>query len=316
MSRPTVQPTSAADAGFTLIEVMVATMILMVVTATIVQGTLNMTRVSDVVANRSEMHAGVRNATALLQQEVGQAGRVSLPAPAALGGAVVGVGTETVTVTPNVTGMFVGQYLIVGTGTTEETVQLTAVSTGTNQISGAFTFAHASGSRLMVPGGLAEGIVPSTMGNGSTGSVLKIVGDINGTGQMVYVEYTCDTTNGRLYRNSMPYTTAVMSKPAPTIEEVLIDNIQANPDGTPCFTYDQRDVEGRTFVVGVAITLTARTQERDPVTGQFQTETKALLNVAPRNVFHSWQLASLGFDKRVQPLPPSVTALLPTTSPH
>jgi hypothetical protein len=310
----TQQPvvTRSAEGGFTLIEVMIATCILMLVTGTIIQGTLNMTQVSEVVANRSEMHAAVRNATALLQQEVGQAGRISLPAPATMTTAVAALGAATVTISPSVAGIFVGERLVVGTGASVETVTVTAVNAGTSQITATFGQIHGAGVPIVVAGGFAAGVIPTTMTDGSTGSVLKIVGDINGNGQLVYVEYTCDTANGRLYRNSMPYDTAAASKPDVTIEEVLIDNIQANPDATPCFTYDERDVGGDTFVIGVAITLTARTQERDPVTGEFQTETKALLNVAPRNVFHAWQLASLGFDNRVQALPPTVQALLPT----
>jgi hypothetical protein len=39
--------------------------------------------------------------------------------------------------------------------------------------------------------------------------------------------------------------------------------------------------------------------------------TKALLNVAPRNVVNVWQLASLNYNERVQPVPPSVLPLLP-----
>ena len=46
------------------------------------------------------------------------------------------------------------------------------------------------------------------------------------------------------------------------------------------------------------------------MSGLFQKETKALLNVSPRNVFNVWQLAGLGMGYRVQPIPPSVTALL------
>jgi hypothetical protein len=55
---------------------------------------------------------------------------------------------------------------------------------------------------------------------------------------------------------------------------------------------------------------TVRTHSRNPLTGDFHTVTKALLNVAPRNVFHSWQIASLGFGDRIQPLPASVVNLL------
>ena len=79
----------------------------------------------------------------------------------------------------------------------------------------------------------------------------------------------------------------------------------------PCFTYQERTFGGMTFVIGVAITTTVQTQDRDAVTRQFQRVTKALLNVAPRNVINVWQLASLNNTTRVQPLPPSVVALLP-----
>ena len=73
---------------------------------------------------------------------------------------------------------------------------------------------------------------------------------------------------------------------------------------------DSRRSSGTTFVVDVAITLTVQTADKDPITGLFQRETKALLNVSPRNVFNVWQLAGLGLGYRVQPTPPSVTALL------
>jgi hypothetical protein len=64
-------------------------------------------------------------------------------------------------------------------------------------------------------------------------------------------------------------------------------------------------------VLDVAITLTVQTQVKDPITKDFQLETKALLNVSPRNVFNVWQLASAGVADRVQPIPPTVTNLLP-----
>ena len=54
-----------------------------------------------------------------------------------------------------------------------------------------------------------------------------------------------------------------------------------------------------------------QTEDVDPVTGQFQTETKALLNVSPRNVLNVWSMASLGINSRVQPLPAVTQALLP-----
>ena len=166
----------------------------------------------------------------------------------------------------------------------------------------------------MPAGGFAEGIVPTTKVNGSTATKLKIVGDVNGDGTIVYVEYTCDWAAGRLYRNMMAYDAA--SKPALTVEQVLMENLLPNPPdpggiARPCFTYDQRTIYGNTYVINVAIMTTVRTDQRDKKTGQFERVTKALLNVAPRNVFNVWQVASLNYRDRIEPLPASVVALLP-----
>ena len=50
----------------------------------------------------------------------------------------------------------------------------------------------------------------------------------------------------------------------------------------------------------MAISLTTQTQFRDRAAG-IQKETKSLLNVAPRNVFNAWLLASMAATSRVQP---------------
>jgi len=297
-----------SEDGFSLVEMMVAVTVLMIVSNTVFSGVLQMTNVSRSVSSRSEMHSGVRNANELLQQEIGQAGLISLPAPVVLA-ANVAAGVAVTTVS-SAEGMFVGQYLAVGTGDSEETVQLTAVNLATNQIAATFLNAHVANSPVTVVGGFASGVVPPSAANGSTSSRLKLFGDINDDGAMVFIEYTCDTAGGNLYRNAMPIGTLV--KPVVTVQQVLLNNIEPNPDGTPCFTYQQKTVNGTAFVVNVAVTLTARTQTRDPITGAFQRETKALLNVAPRNVYYVWQLASQSNTDRVQPTPPSVLLLLPS----
>jgi len=138
--------------------------------------------------------------------------------------------------------------------------------------------------------------------------VLKIFGDINSDGQMVYIEYSCDITTGNLYRRSTAFDSA--TKTTLTPDQSLLNNIVANPDGTACFTYQEETANGTTFVVDVAITLTVQTPDKDPVTGLYQRETKALLNVSPRNVFNVWQLAGLNISSRVQSTPATVTALM------
>jgi len=258
------------------------------------------------VYNRAGMHAGVRSATELLQQEVGQAGRIALSTGVTLTTAAAGTGSQTVGVSSSAD-IFVGEKLVIDDGDTVETVTVTGV--GTNTITASFAVAHASAAPVIVLGGFASGVVPPTMTNGSTGAVLKIFGDINGDGSMVYVEYTCDTVGGNLYRNVMPFKAG--SKPDLTVSQVLLDNVLPNPGGTACFTYQQKTVGTTTFVTDVAISLTTRTQQWDKVLRAYQTETKALLNVSPRNVFNAWLLASMGSASRIQPMPPTVAALLP-----
>jgi hypothetical protein len=98
-----------------------------------------------------------------------------------------------------------------------------------------------------------------------------------------------------------------------------LSNIYPNPldagVARPCFQYQEATVNFQgtpfTFVLDVAVTLTVQTQSLDPITRQYQTETKALLNVSPRNVFFAWQLAGIGYTERIQSTPGTVTALLP-----
>jgi len=289
--------------------------------------------------NRTQMHSGVRGATELLQQEVGQAGRVASPAGITTGAPIVGAGTgncnpsspgflaTTIPVT-SVAGLYAtagtlpASYTLITTmdGPNRETTPIWSINKAVNPptITACFNNDHINGITLMALGGFGNGIIPpSGVANGSTGSVLKMMGDINGDGNMVYVEYTCDT-NGthKLYRNVMPFDATV--KPPLSDALVLLSNVQPNPGGVPCFTY-QLDgasppvvVQGQpmVFVLDVAITLTVQTQQKDPLTGQYQNETKALLNVSPRNVYNAWQLASAGFTDHLQSTPATVTALL------
>ena len=303
-----------SESGFTLVELLVSMAVLLVVSGIVVNGTMDMTFLGQKMTNRSDMHSSVRNATALLQQEVGQAGRITLPGAVALQGAT-GIGVFTVPVN-STAGMFVGEQLTVDIGNNEETVTLTAVDTNANTITANFMVAHAPNVRVAAEGGFWAGVIPTTMANGSNGNVLKIVGDVNGDGRMVYIEYTCDMVNGLLYRNVMPYN-QTLPKPGVTVEQILLSNLLPNPPNPgggpppPCFTYQQRTFAGRTYVIGVAIMTTVRSQVRDRNTNDFQRVTKALLNVAPRNVINVWQLASLYYMNRVQSLPPSVVQLLP-----
>jgi hypothetical protein len=116
----------------------------------------------------------------------------------------------------------------------------------------------------------------------------------------------------------MPFNAAPAAKPALSGALVLLNNVMQNPGNAACFTYQTTNavnpilVNGvpTIFVLDVAITLTVQTQQLDPITKQYQTETKALLNVSPRNVFNTWLLANSGYMNHIQSTPSTVTALL------
>lgn len=320
-----------SESGFSLIELIVAMGVLLAVSSIVTTALLQMTNAQTTIWNRTEMHSGIRGATELLQQEVGQAGRITLPGTVTLGAHVDAAaapcdpGTPaanavTVEVT-SVSGMFAdagppAAYILLTTldGNRSESIKVAAVLTSPPRITACFSNEHDAGTVVVPMGGFATGIIPNTgVANGSSATKLKLYGDINGDGSMVYVEYTCDTTAHKLYRNVMAFDAA--SKPVLTDAEILLGNIMPNPGGTDCFSYQTATmvVQGTsfTFVIDVAITLTVQTEQLDPVTREYQTETKALLNVSPRNVFNAWSLASIGYTDRIQSTPVSVVALLP-----
>jgi hypothetical protein len=316
-----VQPAGcAAEAGFSVLELTIAMGIMLVVVGSGMSAVLRVVNSQQTIWNRTEMHSGVRSATELLQQEVGQAGRVA-PLTSVTLNAPVAATAHTATVTAPAgtatAAMFPGEQVIVDSGVSQETVTLLSVTATTITIKDlaglplGFQNAHPAGAPVTVVGGFSSGIVPVATANGSTGTVLKLFGDVNSDGNMLYVEYTCDTAGGNLYRNTMAWNAG--AKPALDPSMVLLRNIVANPGNAACFTYQTQVVPGGdSYITDVAITLTVQTQQKDSVTKQFQKETKALLNVSPRNIFDVWELASAGLNNRVQPMPPTVLNLLPT----
>lgn len=296
------------EAGSSLIELLVSLAVLLVVTAIVMSGLVQTSFVQATIANRTNMHSSVRSATELLQQEVGQAGKVSLPTDDVhLTGSVTGGGAPATVTISSTAGMFQGEKLIIDTGANEETVTITSLTHySPYTISGLFFNAHTSNAPVRVSGAFATGVVPPGVTNGSTSSVLKLYGDINDDGKMVYVVYNCSPSNtGGTLTRSMTSFYATALKP-----EVLLTNVLPNPSGAPCFTYQTSTQGADTYVTNVAITLTVQTEKKDLQTRQVQKETQALLNVSPRNVFEGWELASAGVANRIQPTPLAVSYAL------
>jgi prepilin-type N-terminal cleavage/methylation domain-containing protein len=319
--------------GFSLLEMMAALLVLLTVTSIVMWGMTQMMTTQNRIANRTEMHAGVRSATELLQQEIGQAGKVSLGDPKdqiTLSSAVAmgtGVSFSLSTSGTTAAAMYPNEVLTVGVGNSQEVITVSTV--GTPPSSGTTTFAnpHAAGTPVAALGAFATGIVPpaaapSSYTNGSTGTVLKLYGDINSDGNMLYVEYACvqgtPTAPGALYRNEMAVNAG--SKPMLDPSMILLNNVLTNPNdpnnnAVPCFTYQVQSLSTPLYtgyvVTDVAVTLTVQPQIPDPQTGQLIPETKALLNISPRNVFEVWDTAKLVDPTRAQPMPATVTSLLP-----
>jgi len=312
--------------GFSLIETMVALVILFAVGGIVMSGMAQLMKTQGTIANRTDMHTSVRSATELLQQEIGQAGRISLASPTAnvsLAAAVAaGAGATAFTLSASdgsAVTLYQNEALTVDLGANQEVIQLVSGSGSSGTAS--FQVAHAAGTPVTALGAFSTGIVPPGAAPpnspGSSGTVLKLYGDINGDGNMVYVEYTCTpgtaAAPGNLYRNQMSITQ--VGKLAVDNTKILLNNVLTNPNDlsgnpVPCFAYQVQPLGGGLCVTDVAVTLTVQTQNKDPQTGQFQPETKALLNVAPRNVVEVYDTASLTDPMRAQVIPPSVSALL------
>ena len=244
MDRKRIPINARRQVGFSLLEVMAAMSILLIVSGTVVSAMLQMTKVEGSVTNQTEMHSSVRNATELLAQEVGQAGRVAVPQPITLAGNVLapaGAAAPATVAVSSATSLFVGEKIVVDTGGNRETVTLTAVNPGANTITAAFNLAHATTVPVLVAGSFVSGIVPPSFASGSTATKLKLYGDINGDGILRYVEYTCDAATGNFYRNVVPLTAG--AKPPLDPSMILINNILPNPGGTPCFSYQEKVVQ-------------------------------------------------------------------------
>jgi prepilin-type N-terminal cleavage/methylation domain-containing protein len=203
----------AKQKGFSLIELLVSLAILVIVAGTVIAGMINTTRSQGTVMNRTQVHASVRNATELMEQEIGQAGKLGSSPGLQFSTAIAAVGSATPTLTATsgtaTDGLFVGEQLVVDPSTTnEETVTITAIPS-TSSITATFANTHSANTPVIVLGGFASGIVPPESsskfvfsGTGTThttlsssqassGSVLKLYGDINGDGTMYYVVYKC-----------------------------------------------------------------------------------------------------------------------------
>ena len=283
-----------------------------------------MTQSQTTIWNRTEMHSGVRGATELLQQEVGQAGRVAAPATITTGAAIAGAGTgdcnaaspgvcaTTVPVT-SVAGLFAtagavpSSYTLITTidGDSRETTPIWSINAAVSRRRSrrASTTTTCAGTVLMALGGFAQrDRAADRRRQRLDGIGAEDVRRHQRRRQHGVRRVHLRHERGAQALSQRRWPSTPTRKPPLSDAQVLLSNVMPNPGGTPCFTYQTSAsppmiVQGQpfVFVLDVAITLTVQTQQIDPITKQYQTETKALLNVSPRNVYNAWQLASIGY---------------------
>ena len=155
----------------------------------------------------------------------------------------------------------------------------------------------------------ASGVFPQGILSASTPTQLMLIGDINGDGTLVYVEYDCNPNaagTGTLTRSTTTLPAAAQNPPT-----VLLQNLVTNAGalGNACFTIPPATISaGFTFLTSVGLTLTTQSLTRDPQTGAFQTLTKSFMNLSPRNVLAGVELAQSNppLTNRLQPTPPGV----------
>ncbi len=282
-----------SNTGFSVLELMVSVAVLVVITGAVLSSLTTYQNTYLSMQMKTDMYSAIRSAAELMSQEIGQAGLLSLR-PRQLSAAVIASSTaQAVSVSPTTNYFFVGQKLLIDTGAGAEVVALTAVSPTT--ISGIFTKNHSLGAPIDTVGVFPGGVLTS-----STATQLQLLGDINADGTVHYVRYDCDAAGGTLKRSSTPITASSSNTP-----QVVIENLTANPGGTPCFSYTSTTAAGFTFVTSVVVTLTTQTSAIDPQTRAFQTLTKSL-NLDPRNVLAGLELANASLTDRLQPTPPGI----------
>jgi Tfp pilus assembly protein PilW len=218
------------SSGFSLLETLASMAIMLIIMSAIVSVISFYQKTYQTTQLKSDMYENVRGTMGLMTQELGQSGLVSLPSPSPTlsSAAVASSSAQTVGVS-STTSMFVGEKLLIDSGVSEEAVTLTAVDTTLNQITGVFSKAHASGAPIDVLGVFPDGVMTS-----STGTQLRLFGDINADGSLVYIHYDCDTAAGTLTRSVTTLTPSTVTSSA---AQTLLSTLIANPGGTPCFQY-------------------------------------------------------------------------------
>ncbi len=321
------------QAGFSLIEILVTTVIIVLLMAVVSQffdATQRRYRGNQLLA---EVYQGQRSVLDSMTQQIGQAGlNPDFSPPTTLSAGVTGSGTAQQVSVGSKKGMLQGNAVIVDTGAAQERVKMTAVSPSTQAFSGVFNLNHAVNAPVISDAQpFSTGILTTT-----NGILLRFYGDINADGTLKYVEYSCypvgadrttscpttgtTTVGGSAYNLYTLYrstTDVAFASPAtanagtPMLDNVVATNAGIGPSGVPVFSFQTQTLGTDTVVTGVNITLTLQTLIRDPDSGQFRTVTLSS-QIIPRNIVNAILVFNRsGKDPTILPSKPAVLPMTP-----
>src|SRR5690349_13937022 len=181
------------DAGVSLIELMISTATLLIVSGSAFAVLSYYQKSYLSTEQRSDVHSGIRAAMSLMTQEITQAGSLSSAGKTVHSSVTSSSVTQTVSLDPSAADIFDNEQLVIDTGTSQEVV--TVQSHTSSSINVVVTQNHNSGTAVTASGVFPEGILPS-----STGTELRLLGNLNGDGTLVYEWYDCDPMTGNLTR--------------------------------------------------------------------------------------------------------------------
>src|SRR5215467_4180719 len=213
-----------SEQGFSFLELMVSTVVMLIVAGGAFSALNYYQKTYQHTEIGADMHDNLRSAVDLIIQEVGQAGALpsgALGSRKLIGAAFASGVAQTVNVNSGA-GFFPGEKLLVDAGANQELVTLTGATAST--ITGIFAQSHNNNTQINLIGVFPGGIIaPNAAVNPSTATKLKLFGDINGDGTLVYVEYTCNYAAGTFTRSVTP-----VGAGAVNAANVLVDNLLPN----------------------------------------------------------------------------------------
>ncbi len=343
------------ERGFSLLELMVSLAILLVISSAAFLALNQNQKVFVTNSTSGTMYATVRSAAELIAQEIGQAGTLcgiasTSSGPACVNAYLSGVSSATsITISSNQSFyLYPGEKLTIDPNSiNREVVQISTVScylctTAAVGLQTALKKTHSSGTPPSAAPVTAQGVIwngvvvpsvdPNTFLRYPTASPTEIVsnklgllGDINGDGTLMYVEYTCDFNSSQLTRSISTVSVTSASFTKSTQNDVLVDNLQfiAPSAYTNSFKYcfsfplptsvdvtNPNDSSVKTYPITpqVSLLISVQSPNVDPQTGHQLKFTKSFLNLSPRNSVAALDDGSNNVWETLQELPPSVTS--------